>query len=147
MAREERDGDREFHHLGGAFEPAHDEPLGGRAEHGAQQQQDDGERHWCRPTPGETELPVRERGEHARGAVGQVEDPRRRVGHDEPTGDDRVDRAGRQTDDRERQESIDVDECQHGRSELPGDLGSVGTVGIERRHRVTEVTGDLDTAW
>ena len=101
--QQQPEGDDERHLDGRAVQPAHEHPL----DEGAQQRghdeddEDEGQRH--RPAVLDRQLPVRERGEHADGAMGEVEDARRDVGDDEAGGGEGVDAAHDQADDRQGQ--------------------------------------------
>ncbi len=68
------------------------------------QYRDEGYRR--RPAPVEAELPVDEGHQHADGPVGEVEHAGGRVGDNEPAGRDRVDGAGDDAHDRERDQLV-----------------------------------------
>ena len=98
------DGDDDPHFLGRLVQVAHDEDVDEHAEERRQHEDDEhhGERH--RPVVLDRELPVGEGGDHADGAVGEVEDPRRHVGDDEAGGRQGVDAPDDDADDREAEE-------------------------------------------
>jgi hypothetical protein len=89
-----------------SFEPAHDDAVEQHAEQGCQHQEHEHHRQPDRPPELHRELPVGEGGQHAGGPVGEVEDARRRVGHDQATGDDGVDGGRAQADDGEDEELV-----------------------------------------
>ena len=66
----------------------------------------DEQRKRRRPPPVEAELPVEEGRQHGDGAVGEVEDARGGVGHDQAGRGDAVDAAGDEPEDRVLQELV-----------------------------------------
>ena len=143
-AEQEADRDDQLGHLGHVLEPADDDPLDG----GAEQRGDDAEHHEQgdrrRPAPLDPQLPVDEGGQHPEGAVGEVEDARGGVGHDEAAGRDRVDGGRDEPEDRERQELVQPVEPPRsiGRAELGGvSSGSRYPTDVSRRRGGPRTTG------
>ena len=104
------DGDHDLGHVSRLAQPPHDADVEDHPQQGSQDHQDGEERERRRPVPAVPELPVGERGQHGHGALGEVEDPRGRIGEDETRGRDPVDRAGDQPEDGVGEEQV------HGRS-------------------------------
>ena len=83
---------------------AHDQDVDEDAEKRREDEEDEREGEDGRPALVDGQFPVRESGDHANGAVGEVEDARRDVGDNEAGGAQGVDAADDDADDGERQE-------------------------------------------
>jgi hypothetical protein len=96
----ERDRDDERRRVAGALEPSQ-QPLGEQAGEGGEHQDDEPERERQRQVVLDPQLVVPEGGDHADGAVGEVEHPGHGVGQDEAHGRDRVDAPEDEPEERE----------------------------------------------
>ena len=98
----------ERHHQGHARvrppDVAHQRALDDSPEQRRQHEEHGDEGEWRRPMGVHAQLPVDEGHDHPHGPVGEVEDPRGRVGHDQAAGRHGIDRSRDDSGDREGEE-------------------------------------------